>query len=97
MDTVLFSTVLFSLGHCAITHGAMTALEAIHVEPATLLRRHQCGDWGNLCQQDRQTNYEAVTDGFRVFSAYELTSAVRVWVITDADRSSTTILLPDEY
>lgn len=91
------STVLFSLGQCVITPGAQEELASLHVEPAILLRRHQSGDWGNLSEHDQEANREAIIKGLRVFSSYELTPTVRVWVITEADRSATTILLPEDY
>ncbi len=62
-----------------------------------LLRRHSNGDWGDLSPDDRKANEEALKTGARVFSVYNLQSGVKLWVITEADRSSTTILLPDEY
>lgn len=91
------STLLFPLGQCCITPGAQRKLEAINAVPQELLRRHQSGDWNGMDRSDRAANRRAVSDGSRVFSAYQLTDAVRVYVITEADRSSTTILLPSEY
>jgi hypothetical protein len=64
----------------------------------TLLSRHVCGDWGEVCAEDARENDFSVDHGFRILSAYTLsTTGVKVWVITEADRSATTILLPDEY
>jgi hypothetical protein len=60
------------------------------------IARHATGDWGDLCAFDRRQNEIALRDGYRVFSSYDV-SAERVWVITEADRSVTTILLPEEY
>ncbi|KKN39327.1 hypothetical protein LCGC14_0744320 [marine sediment metagenome] len=62
-----------------------------------LLRRHASGDWGDLSPDDRKANEEALKNGDRLLSAYHLLSGVKLWVITEADRSSTCILLPDEY
>ena len=62
-----------------------------------LLRRHASGDWGDLSPEDLRANEEALKDGDRLLSAYNLKSGVKLWVITEADRSSTCILLPDEY
>ncbi len=64
---------------------------------ADLLRRHANGDWGDLSPDDRRANKQALENGDRVFSVYNLLSGVKLWVITEADRSSTTILLPEEY
>jgi hypothetical protein len=65
-------------------------------DPFGYLARHATGDWGDLCAFDRRQNEVAMCEGCRVFSSYE-TSAGRVWVITEADRSVTTVLLPQEY
>jgi hypothetical protein len=68
------------------------------IDPATLLHRHVNGDDGNLSESDKALNVEAIASGQdRVFSAYQLPSGDRLWVITEWDRSVTTILLPDEY
>jgi len=64
--------------------------------PFELLARHATGDWGELCAFDRRQNQMALREGYRVLSSYEL-SVGRVWIITEADRSITTILLPEEY
>lgn len=63
----------------------------------TSLVRHSMGDWGDLCTEDRQENELSVSEGFRVLSAYRFNRDCRVWVLTEADRSSTTILFPSEY
>lgn len=62
-----------------------------------LLGRHQSGDWGDLSAEDIKENEFSVKEGFRLLSAYKLETGVKVWVITEADRSVTTILLPSEY
>ena len=64
--------------------------------PFDLLARHATGDWGELCAFDRRQNQIALREGLRVLSSYEI-SVGRVWIITEADRSVTTILLPEEY
>ena len=61
------------------------------------VRRHAWGDWGDVSADDAQANERALHEGSRVFSAYALTTGERLWIITEADRSSTTVLLPDEY
>lgn len=61
------------------------------------LKRHIQGDWGELCKEDKQENELALKENFRLFSAYEQEGLPKIWIITEADRSSTTILFPDEY
>lgn len=65
--------------------------------PAALLARHVSGDWGDMDAHDKRANNAAVKEGNRIFSAYNLPLLHKVWIITEADRSSTTILLPEEY
>lgn len=88
---------LFSLGKVVGTPGALQALEAAEQDPSELLTRHVTGDWGDLEDEDKEENELSVEKGFRIFSAYKLQSGVKVWVITEWDRSATTILLPEEY
>ena len=88
----------FSLGHCVVTRGAIVLLEAHRVNAIDLLLRHVNGDDGDLSADDKALNAAAIASGQdRVFSAYNLPSGDRLWVITEWDRSVTTILLPDEY
>jgi len=61
------------------------------------LGRHTRGDWGDLCQEDKQMNDHAITDGSRILSAYRHKDETRIWIISECDRSVTTILYPDEY
>ena len=84
------------LGRVVATPGALKLLTEAREHPFDLLARHATGDWGELCAFDRRQNEIALRDGLRVLSSYEI-SAERVWVITEADRSVTTILLPEEY
>ena len=88
---------LFSLGQIVGTQGALHALIEAQQLPDELLNRHQTGDWGDLCDEDNQENILAVENDSRVFSAYELKTGVKLWVITEWDRRVTTILLPEEY
>lgn len=88
---------LFTLGQTVATRGALAAMQQAAISPLALLSRHQRGDWGNLDNEDKQANDQALTLGDRIFSAYQVTEAVKFWVITEADRSATTILLPEEY
>ncbi len=87
----------FPLGRCVATPGAIDALEEAGADAADLFRRHQGGDWGTVCGEDRQANEAALREGARLISAYTLDSGVEIWVITEADRSATTITLPEEY
>lgn len=92
----------FELGQVVATPGALQAMDTGGVTPADLLQRHSQGDWGDLSLDDKQANEEAVRDGSRVFSTYELPTGTKIWVITEAandtgHRASTCILLPDEY
>jgi len=88
---------LFALGTVVATPGALEAMGATGTTPGELLERHARGDWGELCAEDEDQNELGLLGGFRLMSAYRLPDGVTVWVITEADRSSTTFLLPDEY
>lgn len=88
---------LFALGSIYSTPGALAACEASRTPALVLLMRHVAGDWTEMEEPDQAANRLAVRDGSRVFSAYRLSTGVKVWVITEADRSSTTMLLPKEY
>ena len=96
-QTVMAQSALFSLGQTLATPGALRALEQAGQSPLEFLRRHQTGDWGELCDEDKRENEFSLKHGFRILSAYRTTADVRLWVITEADRSATTILLPEEY
>lgn len=72
-------------------------LEDAEKHPAELLVRHVTGDWGELEEEDKEENERSVEQGFRILSAYKLETGVKVWVITEWDRSVTTLLLPSEY
>ncbi len=89
--------VKFPLGQVVATPGALKALEEARQSPAEFLARHRAGDWGDVCPQDKQLNDRAVKDGERLLSAYKTARGVKLWVITEADRSSTCLLLPQEY
>jgi hypothetical protein len=82
------------LGRVVITPGALDALDPLDVHKA--LKRHQSGDWGEVGPSDAQENDLSVKEGFRILSAYR-SGDVRFWIITEADRSSTCVLLPEEY
>ncbi len=72
-------------------------MEKAEQEPVELLLRHVTGDWGDLDDEDKKENELSVKKGFRILSAYTLETDVKVWIITEWDRSVTTILLPNEY
>ncbi len=88
---------LFTLGQACATPGALDALEQNQQDPARFLARHVTGDWLEMCAQDQETNREALVHGARVFSAYTMKDGKKLWVITESDRSVTTLLLPSEY
>lgn len=92
-----FKKPLFDLGQTVATPGAIEALQQARISAASLLCRHQCGDWGDLDPEDLAENKLALNQGFRIFSSYQLTDTIKIWVITEADRSVTTVLLPEEY
>ncbi len=87
----------FPLGRVVATPAALQALIEAGESPVTLIERHVAGDWGDVDEEDRRENDRSLTDGCRLLSAYTLVSGEKLWVITEADRSSTTILLPSEY
>ncbi|HYM68871.1 MAG TPA: hypothetical protein VEZ44_04685 [bacterium] len=89
--------MLFPLGRVLATRGALCALQTANAEPLHYLARHVAGDWGDLDAEDRAANEHALCTGERLLSAYQLADGQRLWLITEADRSATTILLPDEY
>ncbi len=89
-------TAPLPLGWVLATPRALEVLGKGGGHPFDYLARHTAGDWGDLCAFDRRQNAVALRDGHRVFSSYE-TPEGRLWIITEADRSATTILLPEEY
>ena len=84
------------LGRVVATPGALQLLREAGEDPLHLLSRHASGDWGELDPHDRRENGLALKHGRRILSSYPAGGG-RVWVITEADRSVTTILLPEEY
>jgi len=87
----------FSLGKTVITPGALAALSEAAQLPLDFLTRHHSGDWGELCEEDRAVNEESLQSGLRLLSAYRTSQGTKLWIITEADRASTCILLPEEY
>lgn len=87
---------LFRIGTVVATPGALRFCTTHNINPLSLLCRHAAGDWGDLDTADTAANVHAVQHDQRIFSSYKIGSD-KVWVITEADRSSTCVLLPDEY
>lgn len=85
----------FELGFIYVTKGAFRQLNPEEVHEA--LRRHARCDWGECCKEDAQANDDALKTGGRFVSAYRDSKGVKFWIITEADRMATTILIPDEY
>jgi hypothetical protein len=87
----------FELGQIVATPGALAALKKAGQQPGEFLTRHVNREWGDLSDEDRKENDYSVEHGFRVFSSYRSNAGDKLWVITEADRSATTLLLPEEY
>jgi len=94
----------FSLGNVYNTPGAQEVMQRYQINPLQLIGRHITGDWGDVCPEDAQANEDALQFGSRILSSYvlmppagETSTPVKIWLITEADRSVTTILLPEEY
>jgi hypothetical protein len=92
----------FSLGQIVVTQGALEALQKAGQTAIEFVQRHARGDWGDVCEEDRQANDQSLFDGSRLLSAYRLNDGTKIWLITDAvddsgNRAATTVLLPSEY
>jgi hypothetical protein len=87
----------FALGQTFITPGAEEALQIAGQTATDFLRRHMSGDWGELSDEDVRENEFSLKEGLRLLSAYQTGKGQKLWIITEADRSATTILLPSEY
>ena len=87
--------MLFQPGQIVATRGALSVLSREDIMKA--LGRHLSGDWGDLSTEDKQENDFAVNNEFRILSSYTSKKGVKFWIITEADRSATTVLLPEEY
>lgn len=97
MQVNIITMQLFDLGRVMATPGALDALAQAKVMPMDLIARHANGDWGDLGDEDKAANQHALESDNRIFSSYILQDGVKIWVITEWDRSYTTILLPSEY
>lgn len=87
---------LFGIGHVVATPGALDLLDRTCTNAAVVLAKHQRGDFGTLGADDVQANKDAIANGSRILSSYTL-ERERLWIITEADRLTTTLLLPEEY
>ncbi len=87
----------FTLGQLVMTPGVFKAIAQAGQDPMGFILRHATGDWGELGEEDKAENELSLAHGFRLLSAYRTTKGVKLWVIAEADRSATTILLPEEY
>ena len=87
----------FAIGQIVATPGALEALKNAGQTPDFFLDKHVQGDWGEVCDEDKLANDEALVNGERILSAYRTLRNEKIWVITEADRSSTCLLKPEEY
>jgi hypothetical protein len=87
----------FSLGQVVATSGVIDLVKKKSLAYNTFIIRHASGDWGDICKEDKDSNDEAVENGWRIVSSYNVGPADKIWVITEYDRSVTTLLLPSEY
>ena len=89
--------IRFPLGRVVATPGALSALEKAEQQPAEFLDRHVNGDWGEVPEADKQENERSVEQGFRILSADTTSAGDKLWILTEADRSATILMLPEEY
>ena len=89
--------LLFPLGRIVATPGALALLTSLRIGPSDLLNKHQSGDWGRISLEDSAENAYAINRQLRILSCYLVGHEQRIWIITEADRSITTLLLPEEY
>lgn len=89
--------MLFELERVVATPGALATLVESGEAPHLYLGRHVTGDWGDVSREDKAANTLALVTGERLLSSYRTATGAKLWVITEADRSSTCILLPEEY
>ncbi len=91
------SGIKFEPGQIVATPGALEAFRASGDDPLAYLIRHIAGDWGDVDEHDRKENELSLEHGWRILSCYRLKDGTRIWIITEANRSVTTFLLPEEY
>lgn len=87
---------LFALGQVVSTPNALAFAQKNQIDLGQLLTRHQTGDWGDLEDEDKESNEEALNNDTRIFSSYSIAED-KIWIITEADRSFTTLLMPSDY
>ena len=97
MALAVLSQPRFRAGQLVMTAGVNDLVKRGALNPVPYLRRHLDGDWGDLCDEDRRSNDAALKNGDRLFSSYRITPDLKLWIITEWDRSVTTLLLPSEY
>ena len=93
----MIANASFPLGRVLMTSGIHSIVQEGKLNPVTYLRRHASGDWGDVCAADKQLNDQSVKGDGRLFSSYEVNEQLKLWIITEWDRSVTTLLLPSEY
>ena len=86
---------VFRLGRIVATPNALHSIT--HEDILCGIQRHQRGDWGDLSQEDSEANDQALVNGTRILSSYTATNGTKFWIITESDRSVTTVLLPEDY
>ena len=91
------SNILFNPGRVVATQGVIALCDESDLDVWHFLMRHLAGDWGELCDDDIEANKTALENGYRLLSVYDIGNDKKIWIITEADRSATTVLLPSEY
>ncbi len=95
MEEIHHSKIKFNPGRLVATLGALDQIDPVSMQIA--IHRHLTGDWGDVCPEDREENERSLREGCRLLSVYHDRKGVKFWIITEWDRSATTVLLPDEY
>jgi len=95
MSATALPRAKFRLGHIVSTPNALSQLTNEDILRG--IQRHQAGDWGDVCEEDRRENELSLEKGFRLLSVYHAGKGIKFWIITEADRSATTVLLPEDY
>jgi hypothetical protein len=96
MEAQLHHRVLFAMGRIVATPAALKLLDSAQSSGLEYVLRHVTGDFGMVCAEDEETNRRAIAQGHRILSVYDVASE-KLWIITEADRSVTTLLTPDDY
>lgn len=95
MNTDYLPVAKFRLGRIVATPNALERLTQTDI--LTGIQRHQAGDWGDMVEHDRAENELSLKEGLRLLSSYRAANGTKFWLITEADRSVTTVLLPEDY